>query len=218
MGVGGFKAVGRPPAPLTTEGDSLPSQGEGRGGVGGGLYLPPLGASIDAFGCSVFRRSSCHGLGGCRAGARSAGGGPKARRSRRGACPPRGGAALRGSSTGRGRRKTLKTLKVKKPRARVTRREKWPKPLIFQRLFLPAVGESTIGLWVIAQVHPQQNVGDSTSPSTGVGDSTTSRAGVCVGDSTIGQRRNGGRVLGRAQAGPVFGGALAAGVAVKHPP
>ena len=63
MGVGGFKAVGRPPAPLTTEGDSLPSQGEGRGGVGGGLYLPPLGASIDAFGCSMLRRSSCHGLG-----------------------------------------------------------------------------------------------------------------------------------------------------------
>lgn len=46
MGVGGFKAEGRPPAPLTTEGDSLPSQGEGRGGVGGGRYLPPLGASI----------------------------------------------------------------------------------------------------------------------------------------------------------------------------
>ena len=34
MGVGGFKAVGRPPAPLTTEGDSLPFPA-GRGGGDG---------------------------------------------------------------------------------------------------------------------------------------------------------------------------------------
>lgn len=46
MGVGGFKAVGRPPAPLTTEGDSLPSQGEGRGGVGGGFICPLWGPRL----------------------------------------------------------------------------------------------------------------------------------------------------------------------------
>ena len=33
MGVGGFKAVGRPPAPLTTEGDSFPPEGDGRGRI-----------------------------------------------------------------------------------------------------------------------------------------------------------------------------------------
>lgn len=31
------------PAPLTTEGDSLPSQGEGRGGVGRGPLSAPSG-------------------------------------------------------------------------------------------------------------------------------------------------------------------------------
>ena len=70
------------------------------------------------------------------------------------------------------------------------RRDKWFKSLIFNCLFLRRVGESTIGLWVIAQAHPQQNVGDSTSPSTGVGDSTTSRAGGCVGKRGRFRKRN----------------------------
>ena len=46
MGVGGFKAAGRPPAPLTTEGDSLPFPA-GRGG-GDGRASAYLGGLFNA--------------------------------------------------------------------------------------------------------------------------------------------------------------------------
>ena len=56
------------------------------------------------------------------------------------------------------------------------------KKLILNVYFFLSVGGSTIPLWVIAQLYPQENVGDSTSLFTGVGNSTIDNWWSCSAD------------------------------------
>jgi len=165
-GCRGFQ--GRRPSPCTLDdrGRLAPLAGRGAGGSGWGPLSAPSGGLDWCLWLFSAQAVELPRSGGCRAGARSAGGGPKARRSRRGACPPRGGAALRGSSTGRGRRRTLKTLKVKKPRARVTGSENRRKANGHNDLQNRVVCETTIGRCVKPRVYPQKKVCETTCPST----------------------------------------------------